>query len=81
MNLSFKGKVLGKRKRPYKRILNGNSENVSDCNSGELNEGGSKRKHTSTISKAILAKKILNKIEIENNPYENVTKKVIISDP
>lgn len=34
-----------------------------------------KRKHVSSFSKAVLARKILSKIETENNPMENVIMK------
>jgi hypothetical protein len=34
-----------------------------------------KRKHISSISKAMLAKKILDKIETENDPMQNVVLK------
>lgn len=36
-----------------------------------------KRRHVSSISKAMLAKKILNKIETENDPFHTVTPKVL----
>jgi hypothetical protein len=34
----------------------------------------------SSLSKAVLAKKILNKIETENNPFENVVPKKTTND-
>jgi hypothetical protein len=36
-----------------------------------------KRRHISSISKAVLAKKILDKIEQENDPLENIVPKLI----
>ena len=42
-----------------------------DINFITSNSNPNKRRHVSSISKAMLAKKILNKIETENDPFQN----------
>ena len=75
----FKGKEV--RVKFSKSVSQKSMEEAEPSNSSTIeedinfitsNSNPNKRRHVSSISKAMLAKKILNKIETENDPFQNV---------